>query len=232
LPVSSASRFCYLVDPVTDNGYGVKQVNNKPFVLANFADSDGNIISAWVNTNQIKVTPYGSNGTELKHDTYTGFFIGMNEEHHEIHEGCYYRFGFQKDVGNAGTAIVGFTTPDTTNWFHFRPSVDSEAEVRIQIYENVTSLTGGSAVTPRNADRNSAKTSSLVVVSDPVVNSTGAVMLTNIVIGSGKASGGFVSAENEWILKQNTMYALVVTNNTTSDNQVNIRCAGYEHVNL
>lgn len=150
-------------------------------------------------------------------------------EHHEIHSGSFYRAGFQKDVANGGTAILAITTPDTGKWLHFRPAVDCELEATIKIYENPTSVTGGTAVTPRNANRNSANTSGATVVSDPTVNLTGAVTLGNVILGSGRSTGGNSEAGYEWILKQNETYVVHVTNNTTNPNQINIRCQWYEH---
>jgi len=152
-------------------------------------------------------------------------------EHHEIHAGSYYRAGFQKDVANGGTAIFAITTPNTTKWLHFRPAVDCELETTIMFYENPTSVTDGTPVTPKNANRNSANTSGATVVTDPTIDTTGAIVLGKLVEGSNKSSGGDSGSEYEWILKQNTTYVLVVTNNTSSNNQVNIRCQWYEHTN-
>ena len=150
-------------------------------------------------------------------------------EHHEIHSGSFYRAGFQKDIANNETAIFAITTPDTTKWLHFRPAIDCELEATIMLYENPTSVTGGNALTPRNADRNSANTSGATVVTDPTINTTGAVVLGNIVLGSKKDIGGNSDAAYEWILKQNETYVIVVTNNSGSANECNIRCQWYEH---
>lgn len=168
----------------------------------------------------------------LKCDGVTRALVVMDYEHHEIHAGSYFRAGFQKDVGNGGTAILAITTPNTTAWLHLRVAVDVELEARIQLFENPTSITGGSAVTPRNANRNSATASGATAVTDPTVNTTGAVVLGNQVLGSGKSSGGDADSGYEWVLKQNEEYAIIVTNLTTSDNQVNIRCQWYEHTSL
>lgn len=155
----------------------------------------------------------------------------VNYEHHEIHMGSFYRAGFQKDIPNGGTAIVAITTPDTTKWLHFRPAVDIELEAAIMLYENPTSVTGGTSVTPRNANRNYTDSSVATVVTDPTIDTTGAVVIGNQVLGSGKSSGGNASAEFEWVLKQNTTYVLVVTNQATGANETNIRLAWYEHTN-
>ncbi len=90
----------------------------------------------------------------------------------------------------------------------------------------------GTAKMARNANRNSTNTSGATVVTDPTIDTTDAVVLSNLVEGSGKSSGGESTAGFEWVLKQNTIYVLVVTNLTTSNNQVNIRCQWYEHTNI
>ena len=97
------------------------------------------------------------------------------------------------------------------------------------MYENPTSATGGTSVTPRNANRNSANTSGATVVTDPTVNTTGAVVLGNIVLGHKKEVGGDSSSQYEWILKQNETYVIIVSNNSGTHNECTIRCQWYEH---
>jgi len=176
-----------------------------------------------------------SDGTAqpLRLDRATNTLQTIDYEHHEIHSGSYYRAGFQKDIPNGGTATFAITTPNTTTWLHFRPAVEVELEATIMIYENPTSITGGTAVTPKNANRNSTNTSGATCVSDCTYDTTGAVVLGNQVLGSGKNSGGDGQSQFEWVLKQNTTYLMVVTNNATgAANETNIRCMWYEHTNI
>lgn len=182
----------------------------------------------------LRVTAFVDDGNGLSVapgiDQSTNAINVIEYEHHEIHAGDYYRAGFQKDVANGGTSILAITTPNTTKWLHFRPAVDLELEAAIMFYENPTSVTDGAAITPRNANRNSANTSGATVVSDPTVNLTGAVVLGNLVLGSGKSSGGNAESGFEWVLKQNTAYVMVVTNQAVgASNEVNIRFQWYEH---
>jgi len=165
-------------------------------------------------------------------DSITGSINVVDYEHHEIHSGSYFRAGFQKDIASGGTATFAITTPDTTKWLHFRPAVDTELEATIMLYENPTSITGGSAVTPRNANRNSINTSGASCVSDCTYNATGAIVLGNQVLGSKKDAGGNGESQFEWVLKQNTIYLLVVINDATgATNECNIKCQWYEHTN-
>lgn len=176
-----------------------------------------------VNNGNKYVSAFGGIDASTEASTTIGY------EHHEIHSGSFYRAGFQKDIANGGTAIFAITTPDTTKWLHFRPAVECELEATIMIYENPTSVTGGNTVTPKNANRNSDNTSGATVVTDPTVNTTGAVVLGNIVLGSKKEVGGDSSAQYEWILKQNETYVIIVSNDSGTHNECNIRCQWYEH---
>jgi len=172
------------------------------------------------------------NNTDLRTvrvDPSTNSLQTIIDEHHELHAGNFYRAGFQKDIPNSGTSILAITTPNTTKELHFRPAVDMQGEASVMLYENPTSITGGTALTPRNGNRNSASTSVATVVTDPTADLTGAITLGNQVLGSGKSTGGSSGSTYEWILKKNTIYVLIVTNQTTSANEVNIRCSWYEH---
>ena len=177
----------------------------------------------------IGVTISDASGNSITLDPSTLAQSIIEYEHHEVHAGSYYRAGFQKDITASGTAIWAITTPDTTKQIHFRPAVDVEFEAAIMLYENPTSVTGGTAITPRNANRNFDDASVAVVVTDPTVNTAGAVILGNLVLGSGKSSGGNSSSTFEWVLKRNTKYALIVTDQSSKANECNIRCSWYEH---
>jgi len=153
-------------------------------------------------------------------------------ETEQINIGTMYRSGFQKDIPNGDSAIFTITTPDTTKWCYFTPNVDGENEFRITFYEDTArvGITGGSSIIPANTNRNSTDTSGCVCVSDPVFDATGLKVLGNVVFGSGKSSGGTGAPANEWVLKQNATYVILVINQTTSANQVNIRANWFEHV--
>lgn len=194
---------------------------------------------------QLNVTPFHTDGTEGALITGIDYASGksgidastetlqtIDYEHHKIHSGSEYRAGFQKDIPNGGTAAFAITTPNTTSWLHFKLAVDIELEAQIGLYENPDSVTGGTAVTPRNANRNSANTSGATCVSDPTYTIGSAILLGMVVVGSGKSIGGESASANEWILKQNTTYLIVVTNQATgATNECNIKCRWYEHAN-
>lgn len=190
-------------------------------------DASGNFL---IDSGARTATMTNSNGNAIGIDLSTRSLQTIEYEHHEIHAGSFYRAGYQLDVGNGDTTALTFTTPDTTKWMHWRPAVDVEGQAAIMVYEGST-VTGGVAITPRNSNRNYADSSSMTVVAAGGVNVASATRITNIVLGSGKSSGGNSESGFEWVLKQNTTYTLLVTNESGAANEVNIRCQWYEHTN-
>ena len=84
-------------------------------------------------------------------------------EHHEIHEGSHYLIVDVVDLAISNERDIQITTPNTTKWTHLVFALDSENEIEWYLYQNVTINTPGTAVTPINNDRNSAKTSGLTI---------------------------------------------------------------------
>lgn len=204
--------------------------NIEPVIITSSVLPDGAATSDNQTDGSQKTQIVDSGGIPASVDDSTETLQIIEYQHHEIHSGSFYRAGFQKEIANGGTAIFAITTPDTTEEIHFRPAVDVELQAAIQFYENPTSVTGGNSVTPRNANRNFSDASVAVVVTDPTIDTTGAIMLGNLVEGSGKSSGGDSSSTFEWVLKRNTTYVLVVTNEATgATNECNIRNSWYEH---
>jgi hypothetical protein len=175
-----------------------------------------------------RVLPVDINGRTFQLDRSTYALEILNYEHHEIHAGSYFRAGHQVDLsGSAATNLV-IVTPDSAAYVHMRPRVDVESEAEIALWE-APAVTSGSAVTIYNANRNSAGASACASVSGATLNTSAATLLMVQVLGSGRGTGGNATAAEEWVLKRNTKYALVVTNQTSSANEVNIRLDWYEH---
>lgn len=103
----------------------------------------------------------------------------------------------------------------------------------VSIQGTISADNGGTAVTPRNNDRNSATASGITdMVFDPTVTLGSPTTLCTKVLGSGKSFGGGERADNEIILKQGTKYFLLITNQATgASNETNIQFEYYEHTN-
>ena len=154
--------------------------------------------------------------------TSDGDQVTANEYSIAIHNGHLFRAGFQKNITSAGTAILAITTP-AGEAIHFTPQVTGEGEIEVEFVEAPTSITGGTTVTPRNANRNSASVSTAVLKADPAWVRGAGVTLGKVVVGDGRRSGGTAAPDGEWILKPSTLYVMLVTDQSTSANEVNIR---------
>lgn len=218
-------------------------LGGEPGVRVGLTGADGN--DAKVNSEGgAHVTPYHEDGTEgalisgvnyvegkSGIDASTETLITTDYSHHEIHDGNHYVVHINKDVANGGTYNIAFTTPDTTTQCHMEFMVTTEGEADVILYEGITSFGSGSAFTPINSNRNSTNTS---VLTDMEVDTTAVVgsptTLGHAVIGSGRSFGGTVRGENEFDLKRNTKYLLLITNQITgSPNETNISLVWYEH---
>jgi hypothetical protein len=130
-----------------------------------------------------------------------------------------------------------FTTPDTTAWTHLVFSIDCEAETEWYIYEGVTINVAGTAITPRNNDRNSSNTSGNTlagITNTSVANANadtavaGATVIEHGIVGAGK-TGGSESRSRELILKQNTVYCMRAIANAAG--YTDFIMSWYEHTN-
>ncbi len=178
-----------------------------------------------------EVRVQGWNGTDwvdLTADPVSASLVVVEMDHHEIHEGDFYRAvdSVALGIGDVATFIV--VTPNTTKWLHMRPSVNVTAESTVVLYENVT-YTGGTSVPALNANRNSGNTSGATLVKQVTTLTTGsAVALSNHLLGSNRTDGGKTDPD-EWILKQNTTYCLEVTNEAAGTNNCVVELVWYEH---
>ena len=167
---------------------------------------------------------------EARIDSSTHSLQVMQYPHHEIHSEDTYRCFSNKDIPNAGTYNIAFTTPDTLKYINFTFTIDHELEADFKMYENVTSWTGGTPVTPLNANRNSLNSSGITDMTSDVIATLGTpVIMIHEVGGSGKKFGGSATHENEWILKRNTTYYLVLTNQGAGTSESNFQLDWYEH---
>lgn len=149
-------------------------------------------------------------------DEYSGSIRTVTFEHHEIHDGDHFFIQDVVDLSLNDVLDMQFTTPDTDKYINFTFELECEAETEWYIYEGATILLAGTAVTPRNNNRNSSKTSGATVatitngsVGDANLDTAvaGATQLAHGMIGALR-SGGDTKRENEIILKRNTVYCM------------------------
>lgn len=161
-------------------------------------------------------------------DPVTWAACSIDYNHKEIHNGDHY---FLADVltGVASGANTDFrlVTPNTTKWAHMLFTITASAGATITIYEAAT-LSGGTAATARNNNRNSSNTSGLTITSGPTVTATGTKL--GAFVAGGIREAGMISRDFEIILKQNTTYLFRITSLGNS-NTISYAAEWYEHTN-
>lgn len=140
----------------------------------------------------------------------------ISTDHSYIHDGI----GFSQTIETASIEAAGAykisIATGTTKYLHMRAIASSSTAniIEIELLEAPTN-SSGTAVTMQNRNRNSSTTSTATVKQG--VASTGGTSLGKYTAGAGGGvqarSGGSVGGENdERVLKQNTDYAIVITN--------------------
>ena len=169
-----------------------------------------------------------------KIDVVTGAVITVDYEHHEVHGGSHYTFtDYDADLDATDTMGYVLTTVDTRKWTHFVFMVDAQLETRVEFYETTT-RGEGAAQTSFNNNRNSSNTAGTTInlMDDGGANGT-LIFKDHFGISTGLGSnrivgGGGSRGEQEWILKQDTKYLLLIIS-YTADNIVATKFSWYEH---
>ena len=179
--------------------------------------------------------------------------------HKEIHSGSSYTCHYSTDVSDTDfrTAIT-FKTANTTKWGHMVVGVTATDTAIAYVYEAVL-IAGGTAGQPvaltiYNRNRNSSNTSGFISQhSTPVTGGasgwteallvdgaagndddwavTTELELENHPLGGGKKEtiGGTSRGSQELILKQNTVYMVMIQSSNANDNTHTIHLDWYEH---
>lgn len=193
-----------LVDEVTE----VANVTSVDTVDLVTQVAQGNIY-AWDSTNE--------QWTKLRLDKSTSTIQTIDYAHHENHAGNTYRAIRSDTLATNDTIIIAITTPDTTKEQHLQWDCYGAGAIKLEMFRNVTSYTGGTAYTPVNMNDRSSNTSVCTVkvgsngaLADGIAL-TGGTAFELTQLGSGSRSGGDAGARNEWILARNEITALKLT---------------------
>ena len=177
-------------------------------VSASLAWDDTNKVKLWDETDDV-----GVEGDRL--------LVSSKSKTEEcIDSGCHYFIEGYTSLDVNGTIAWVFTTPTTTPIIHMLFSVGSSAGFEIDMYEGSTGVTGGTSMTPFNSNRGSTNTSDATVVSDPTAITDGTLIMAHKY--GGLKETGFISADDEIILKANTTYLWRFTSQY-KDNLINFR---------
>ena len=219
-------------------------INSDGSTYAQIIGPSGN--KAEVNADgQLNVSPYildefGYYTHILGDNIFKGSIIAIEPEHHEIHCGDSYEATDNVTLGNGGTRDYLIIVPNEglsethpgdsqdTKQYHLVGIVESESELSAEFYEASTA-TAGTAITSFNRNRNSTLTDTLNISYSPSITTIGTSIWGPWRVGSGRSVAGSASRTREFILKDNTQYILRLTNQTTSNNNVNVEFDYYVH---
>jgi len=163
-------------------------------------------------------------------DSATHVIKTIEYEHSEIHDGdMFVCSNIVSSLGAGATHTVIINTPDTTKWVHAVFAIDAGNECTIAIYETVTTLTDGTALTAINRNRNSATTPTITAFHTPTnLSLAGATLIYTRRFGE-TTTGESTRGVHEFILKQGTKYAVQITNNATTADNFGYYADWYEH---
>jgi len=184
-------------------------------------------------------------------DSTTTALMTVDYAHHEVHSGSAFHVGYSEVTANSDddvTAIL-FRTPNTTKWLHFVATFACSTAAEAIILEAPTLADAGDGTDKviLNRNRNSTKTSAAQSLEDtPTVGSvttadetewtaigvSGGTELEHEFLAGGdgpKTIGGTTRGSQEWVFKQNTIYAIYLQNTGASANTHSISLDWYEH---
>jgi hypothetical protein len=195
----------------------------------------------------LKVSPYMTdefaNVARLLGDNiFLGAPIVIASEHHEIHCGDSYEATYNISLGNGASLDFLITVP---NWGAIDPTnpgddqsikiahlvglVEAESELEVQLWEAPTVVTAGTAITSVNRNFNASQNDVLGITQGGSVSADGTSKWGPWRVGSGRSEAGSYGRNREFILKNNTVYLFRITNQTTSNNNVNVEFDYYVH---
>lgn len=164
----------------------------------------------------------GVNPAPMEDDA-SGAQATIDIAHHEIHEGdsfVAWHYGTGKNDGD--TIIVAFKAPNTTKRIHVFPQAFSSGQAYFRILAGPTFTDNtGSAKTIFNRDRNSATAPTVIDAvanpnvagqarTDPTGLAGGTEIYRELMGGSSPRTSGLSRNTDEFVVKQNTLYAFIV----------------------
>ena len=165
-------------------------------------------------------------------DESTRSLITIDQNHHNLLAGNYFRSGMNFTLANGNVAGFGMTMPTGPKEVHITWVLNASADGTFAVLEDVTSFAGGAAVIPLNQNRISTETSDAVCISgmtgaDPITP-TGGTIILSAVLSTGKGSTVNRSAGEGFVFKTGTSYFFRYTNGANA-NIIQLACEWHCH---
>jgi hypothetical protein len=159
----------------------------------------------------------------------------IDSDHGYIHDGDFYEAFFNETIATGASVLITITTPDDL-YVHYRNEKinTSGDKIKVELFEDATIASGGTAFTPINHNRVTTKISKVSVVRAPtLVTGADGSLIAQTFIGGGTGLGGNRNGAetvqtNEYILKQSCTYVVKITNDSAASNVVQLNPTWYE----
>ena len=149
-------------------------------------------------------------------DESSGCSVSIDHLSHDVHEGNHFYVENYVELDSGDSLYVKLVTPDTSKRMHFSWEIDSSGILTTTLDEDATGgMTGGSAVSILNNDRNSSNTSEVVLTSGVTAPTGYTTRVANQKMGGDGYRrtyvGGSSGSAGEMILKNDTTYCRTFT---------------------
>ena len=206
-------------------------------------DNQGNAVSEFVEVSGKRVIPVyvkksdvNDSGSPLyayyDDDNYDKLFMDkktnhlaiVNHNEKAIHYGVFFYIEGYIELDSGDDYYVKLVTPDSDTWPHFQWIITSSGITSTWKYEGASGgMSGGTSVSPINANRNSSNTSVMTITKDVSAPTSTGTTISTAKMGSSSGgwfsvvNGGSVDSQNEIILKQNTTYCRKFTSGSNGN---------------
>ena len=151
-------------------------------------------------------------------ESFTGGLLNISTDHKYIHQGKAFEASIETaSIAASGTYKIRYKT-GTTKYNHSRPTVvySTANIIKVSFYEGATFSATGTAITVFNKNRISTTTSTAIVAKGATTSANG-TLLFSYIVGTGgsptsRSGGQAAGTVDEYVLKQNTEYCIVVEN--------------------
>lgn len=169
----------------------------------------------------------------LEHERVTHGKKVITTDHGNIHAGIAFGYATKFTVAAGASAYLEVLTP-ATGYVHWKPTAiqTDGPKILVQLIEAPTT-TPGTVVASSNRRRVGTPPVSTVIVRTNPTGVSGGTVIDQDYVGGGtgaglsSVTGGIASNDNEWVLAQNTLYVIKVTNGGSASTDVGVKIFYY-----
>ena len=166
-------------------------------------------------------------------EQFTGAVKQIENDHAYIHQGKYWTRTTKFTLAT-GASIKFTLQTNSEKEIHYRPMNIRTSADKLSgfFYEGSSGASGGTVLTTSNRNRQSTNTTDVVLTQGVTVTTNGTQISELYIPGAtgvgGVRTGDDLSGNNEWVLKADTLYTILLTNDSEGDNVVFIEFQWYE----